>query len=103
MFHGSEDTVVIPKQSELMFEALKTSGGNVRLWELKGVRHNAWDKGYAEPELPKWLLAHKLAEIAVTQLSAERLVIPVHPFQPRSARLFTTLTWVNTATESRSC
>jgi poly(3-hydroxybutyrate) depolymerase len=79
MFHGSEDTVVIPKQSELMFEALKASGGNVRLWELKGVRHNAWDKGYAEPELPKWLLAHRLAEIAVTQPSAERVVIPVHP------------------------
>jgi poly(3-hydroxybutyrate) depolymerase len=79
LFHGSEDTVVIPKQSELMFEALKASGGNVRFWELKGVRHNSWDKGYADPEVPKWLLAHRLAEIAVTQPSAERVVVPVHP------------------------
>ncbi len=79
MFHGADDNVVIPKQSVLMFDALKAAGGHVRLWEYAGVRHNAWDKGYAEPELPRWLLAHRLEGVSNTQPLAERMVVPVHP------------------------
>ncbi|HVJ08765.1 MAG TPA: alpha/beta hydrolase-fold protein [Acidisarcina sp.] len=83
MFHGTEDTVVSPKQSVLLYEALKASGGCVRLWEYVGVKHSAWDKGYAEPELPRWLLAHRLADIAHTEPLAERLLIPSQPTPAR--------------------
>lgn len=83
MFHGTDDMVVIPKQAVLLYEALKASGGHVRLWEYVGVRHNSWDKGYAEPELPHWLLAHRLADVASTQPLAERLLIPAQPTPAR--------------------
>jgi poly(3-hydroxybutyrate) depolymerase len=83
MFHGTDDNVVIPKQSVLMYDALRAVGGHVRLWEFVGVKHNAWDKGYAEPELPRWLLAHRLEGIAATQPFAERLLIPAQPVPAR--------------------
>lgn len=83
LFHGTDDPVVISRQSVLLYEALKSAGGHVRLWEYIGMKHNAWDKAYAEPELPRWLLAHRLADIAVTEPYAERLLIPPHPAPAR--------------------
>ena len=79
MFHGAEDPVVIPKQAVLMYEALKAGSGDVRLWEYAGVHHNAWDKAYANPDLPRWLLSHSLSQIATLQPSAEYSLVPVHP------------------------
>jgi len=79
IFHGAEDPVVVPKQAVLMFEALKANNGEVRFWEYAGVRHNVWDKAYANPELPRWLLAHNLSAIATLQPVAERILIPLHP------------------------
>lgn len=77
LFHGTVDTTVIPKQSELMYEGVKSAGGTVRLWEYTGLNHNSWDRAYNEPELPRWLLAHSL-KIPVKPYS-ERLVLPLHP------------------------
>lgn len=79
IFHGADDPVVIPKQADLMYAALKANGGNVRFWEYAAVRHNAWDKAYADPELPRWLLSHNLGQIAALQPAAEHLLVPVHP------------------------
>jgi hypothetical protein len=86
LFHGSDDPVVPPRESELMFEALKAAGGHVRLWIYQGLRHDSWVRAYDEPELPRWLLAHRAAPAtasgsAVAELPplAERLVIPFHP------------------------
>jgi hypothetical protein len=79
IFHGSEDPVVIPRQATLLYEALKANGGNVRFWEYAGVRHNAWDKAYADPDLPHWLLSHTLSQNANPQPLAERILVPVHP------------------------
>jgi len=28
--------------------------------EYHGVGHNSWDKAYADPDLPKWMLSQKL-------------------------------------------
>ncbi len=61
IFHGDADTVVPPDESRKMNEALKAAGGNVQYTEYEKVGHNSWDKAYAEPELMKWLLGHKLA------------------------------------------
>lgn len=87
LFHGTEDNVVKPRESELMFEALKAEGGNVRLWLYQGLRHDCWTRAYNEPELPRWLLAHRLSRGSAISTTgnaepapfAERLVIPLHP------------------------
>jgi acetyl esterase/lipase len=101
LFHGSEDTTVVPRQSELMFEALKAESGHVRLWIYQGLKHDCWTRAYDEPELPRWLLSHHLNAQGVPvhdpQLMgqgtgqtthvqdsplpplAERIVVPLHP------------------------
>ena len=91
LFHGVEDNVVVPRQSELMFDALKAAGGHVRLWLYQGLHHDCWTRAYNEPELPHWLLAHRLsrppAPNAVAPANpepdltpfAERIVVPLHP------------------------
>src|SRR5271165_2165271 len=77
MFHGSEDNVVPPRESDLMYNALKAGGGNVRLWIYQGLHHDSWARAFNEPELPRWLLAHRLTDKPDT--FAERLVLPMHP------------------------
>jgi predicted esterase len=79
MFHGSEDNVVPERESELMYNAFKEAGGNVRLWVYQGLHHDSWARGYNQPELPPWLLSHRLGEDPEPGAYAERLVVPLHP------------------------
>jgi acetyl esterase/lipase len=86
LFHGADDPVVPPRESDLMFEALKANGGHVRLWIYQGLKHDCWTRAYGETELPRWLLSHHgaLANAVGSAISevppqAERLVIPFHP------------------------
>jgi len=91
LFHGTDDFVVAPRQSELMYEALRASGGRVRLWLYQGLPHDCWTRAYNEPELPRWLLDHHLdspppvrpghasAPEPVPPPFAERITIPLHP------------------------
>ena len=78
MFHGSDDNVVAPRQSELMYDALKAAGGRERLWVYQGLKHDCWTRAYDEPELPRWLLGHR-RDVHLDQPASERLVIPLHP------------------------
>jgi dienelactone hydrolase len=83
LFHGTDDKIVPPRESELMFEAFKTAGGHIRLWLYQGLKHDCWTRAYNEPELPRWMLAHR-GEIPRGSRQglpslAERLVIPLHP------------------------
>ena len=77
LFHGGLDNVVVPRQSELMYDAFKAAGGDIRLWIYQGLKHDCWTRAYDEPELPRWLLAHHLP--IATETLAERLVIPLRP------------------------
>ncbi len=61
-----------------MYTALKAGNGNVRLWIYQGLHHDSWARAYNEPELPRWLLAHRLNAKPEAPL-AERIVIPPHP------------------------
>ena len=80
LFHGSDDPVVPVREDELMFEALKSAGGQVRFWIYQGLFHDCWTRAYNEPELPRWLLAHRLlAKPELLPAMAEREVIPRHP------------------------
>jgi dienelactone hydrolase len=77
LFHGSLDTVVATRQSELMYDALKSSNGDVRLWIYQGIKHDCWTRAYDEPELPTWLLAHRAPPRP--EILAERVVVPLLP------------------------
>jgi poly(3-hydroxybutyrate) depolymerase len=90
LFHGADDPVVLSRQSELMFEALKAANGHVRFWLYQGIKHDCWTRAYGEPELPRWLLAHRAIPAAPpTTVSgpiaaepppmADREIIPFHP------------------------
>jgi len=78
LFHGTDDNVVPPRESELMYEALKAADGHVRLWLYQGLKHDCWTRAYNEPELPRWLLAHRGPEQEAS-VFFERIVIPLHP------------------------
>jgi len=96
LFHGAEDNVVPLRESELMYDALKASGGRVRLWIYQGLKHDSWTRAFNEPELPHWLLAHRAEGSAgatapgekASQAAkppaepaafAERVMVPLHP------------------------
>ncbi len=83
IFHGADDPVVSPRQSTLMYDALKSVDGTVRFYEYAGVKHNVWEKAYANPELPRWLLAHSLGTDAALPPAAEYQLVPVHPLPAR--------------------
>lgn len=77
LFHGSLDNVVPLRQSEVMYDAFKAAGGDIRLWIYEGLKHDSWSRAYDEPALPRWLLDHHLPPGPETL--AERLVIPLRP------------------------
>ncbi|MGD0893127.1 MAG: alpha/beta hydrolase-fold protein [Terracidiphilus sp.] len=78
LFHGAEDNVVPLRESELMYDAFKASGGHIRLWVYQGLKHDSWTRAFDEPDLPRWLMAHRSGG-AEPPAQAERLVIPLHP------------------------
>ena len=79
LFHGSDDHIVPPRQSELMFDAVKASGGHIRFWVYLGLKHDCWTRAFNEPDLPRWLLTHRRLAGEEPPPLAERLVIPLHP------------------------
>lgn len=54
-FHGSADPIVPARLSRLMIESIRDSGGDARLTEYPGVRHDSWIQAYAEDELYRWM------------------------------------------------
>lgn len=50
-FHGSKDTVVHPRESRRMVEAVRAAGGRARLTMYRGVGHDSWTETYANPKL----------------------------------------------------
>jgi poly(3-hydroxybutyrate) depolymerase len=79
VFHGTLDPIVPPREDELMFEAFKANGGHMRFWLYQGLSHDCWKRAFNEPELPRWLLAHRRDPRDIPSPFAERLVIPLHP------------------------
>lgn len=59
VFHGADDTTVLPSESRKMVEALRAEGSHVTYTELAGVGHNAWDPAYGDERLWTWILAQK--------------------------------------------
>jgi predicted peptidase len=57
LFHGADDATVPVTESRRIVAALRQVGASPRYTEYEGVPHNSWDRAFAEPELPTWLLA----------------------------------------------
>ena len=79
LFHGSDDHIVPPRESQLMLDAFKANGGHIRLWVYQGLKHDCWTRAFNEPDLPRWLLAHRRLPREELPPLAERLMIPLHP------------------------
>lgn len=79
IFHGSDDPVVPVRESEVIYSAFKASGGHMRLWIYQGLKHDCWFRAFDEPDLPRWLLAHRIEPRQEPPTLAERVVIPMHP------------------------
>ncbi len=64
VFHGTDDDLIHPSESVNMVENLrrKQLDPMPKLTLYEGVGHNAWDNAYADPELYRWLLSHRLKE-----------------------------------------
>ena len=79
LFQGADDPVVVPRQSELMYEAFKAENGHIRLWDYQGLRHDCWTRAFNEPELPRWMLSHRISQLSQMGPMAERVMVPLHP------------------------
>ena len=62
IFHGAVDDVVPVEQARALAQAMGATGAEVRFSEYAGVNHGAWDRAYAEPDLLRWLLSHRLGQ-----------------------------------------
>ena len=58
-FHGKDDTIVLPRESEIMVERINECGGNAKLTLLEGWGHNIWEVAFYSPEAYEWLLSNK--------------------------------------------
>ena len=57
-FHGADDSVVSPMQSDEMVKKLKELGKDIRYSRIDGVGHGVWENAYNE-ELIDWLLSKR--------------------------------------------
>lgn len=54
-FHGAEDDIVLPVESEKMVASLQRAGGDAALTVYPGTKHNAWTPTYSDQSLFDWL------------------------------------------------
>lgn len=59
VFHGAQDDVVPIHHSKVMVDALKKAGADVRFTVYPDVKHESWEKVFAEPHLLPWLFSHR--------------------------------------------
>lgn len=57
--HGTSDTTVLYRESELMADRINRASGQVELVLLKGYGHNVWTVTFSDPDTYRWLLRHR--------------------------------------------
>lgn len=60
-FHGMQDTVVLPRESQQMVARINQAEGNAKLTLFPHADHNAWDPAYGCDEMWSWLFAQTKA------------------------------------------
>ena len=56
-FHGMQDTVVLPRESQQMVAQINQAGGHAKLTLVPHADHNAWDPAYGCEEMWSWLFS----------------------------------------------
>lgn len=64
-FHQYLDTVVLSQGTQNITKELVKKGAKVKFTPYFDLQHNAWTKGYAEPDMLQWLYDHKKDGIKV--------------------------------------
>lgn len=59
-FHGAQDPVVLPMESERMIEAYRRLGNQPRLTVYPDADHDSWTRTYDDPAFYDWLLQQQL-------------------------------------------
>jgi len=62
IFHGVKDDIVPPESSEIVVNALREKGADVKFTLYPDANHNSWDSTFAEPDLIPWLFSHQLGK-----------------------------------------
>lgn len=57
--HGTDDTTVLFRESELMVERVNLGGGQAELVAMEGYGHDVWHDYLDKTEPYEWLLKHK--------------------------------------------
>ena len=61
VFHGAQDDIVLPKKAQLMVDALKKCGVDVRYTLYPDANHRAsFERAYDDPELYAWMFEQHL-------------------------------------------
>ncbi len=58
-FHGEADDVVPVAETRGLVAALQQAGAHPKVTLYPGVGHGCWERAYADPELPRWMLAQR--------------------------------------------
>lgn len=58
IFHGAKDDIVPSEHSQIVADALKNQGSDVKFTLYPEANHNSWDQAFAEPQLLPWLFSH---------------------------------------------
>jgi len=58
VFHGAKDSTVPVSRSQVMVDALKELGADVRFTIYPEANHDSWTETYNNPELYSWFLEH---------------------------------------------
>jgi predicted peptidase len=58
-FHGARDAVVTLEKSQVMVNAVRSAGGQVRFTIYPEVEHDSWTQTYNNDKVYQWLLSHR--------------------------------------------
>jgi predicted peptidase len=61
-FHGAKDPTVPIENDRAMVDKIKASGGNIQFTIYPEGGHDVWTETYNNPEVFKWLLAHRRSD-----------------------------------------
>jgi hypothetical protein len=72
-FHGEKDETVPVQMSDLMVNAIKGVGGNVKYTVYPDAGHDSWMETYNNPELYNWFLSHEKKELITAKVNPNLL------------------------------